>query len=173
MNQPLLFSRKPATRYRAFSLIEVVVSLGIVSFCLINLLALSVLGLEAMSNASQQSGASNCLQQISTTLQNAVPNSSGAYQATYGLTNFSWSLNGQTNTTTLSNLSVDGLPSTNVPDQRLIAHVEIDSPTNANLPGSALVSVAWPNRAKWNTTTKSWSNAQGSVSCYVIFLPGQ
>ena len=166
-------SQKPRRRCPAFSLVEVVLALGIVSFCLISLLGLVPVGLKAVSDASQLSGATDCLLQIASTIQNATPNSSGTYEAGLGSTNFSWNLDGKVSTATLSNLSLQGLPTANVSDQRLMAHVEIDAPASAETSGSALISVAWPNRALWNTGTKSWNNAQGSVSACVVFLSGQ
>jgi Tfp pilus assembly protein PilV len=172
MNKPLI-SRRIVASPGAFSLVEVVLALSVVSFSVITLLGLIPIGLKAFNNAAQQAGAANCLRQISSSIQDAVPTGAPKYTANYGLSNFTWNLDGQIQTSTLANLSADGLPTTNAPDERLVAYVEIDSPPAVNTTGTAKISVAWPSRAQWNPATKTWSNAQGSVSTCIVFLPGQ
>ena len=161
---------------RAFSLVEVVLSLGLITFCLTVLMGLIPVGLGAIQNSTQQSGAANCMQEIDDSIRGATTNATGEYQALGLYTNFVWTIGGSTNNYstsagTIQNLSLSGSPTTVTSDQRLAAAVQIDSPASSTNNGTAFVTVAWPKTAQWNTTTMTWSKAQGSVSTWVIFTP--
>jgi hypothetical protein len=70
----------------------------------------------------------------------------------------------------LSSLSMAGTPTNGAVDKRLVARIEIHPPASPTSPGSARISVAWPQNATW---TDKWQNAQGSVSTWLVFLPAQ
>lgn len=152
-------------RARGFSLIEIAVAIGIISFSLVSLVGLLPVGLNSIKTAQEQAGGANCLAQIATSIRTATM-TSGSYQVVGPFSSLSWS---QPNT--LSNISLGGTPTTTLFDQRLAAHVEIKVQPTSSSPGEAFISVAWPNRAAWNVVTNNWTNAQGSISTWLIFSP--
>lgn len=152
---------------RAFSLAEVIIAIGIVAFCVLMLVGLLPVGLQTIKSSREEAGAANCLEQLANSLRSARTNASGQFQITGVYSNLSW-----TSPNLLSNLSVGGVPTTSANDQRLTARVEIKTQPTLTSPGAALVSVAWPSSAKWIGQGKNlWTNAQGSVTSWVIFLP--
>jgi type II secretory pathway pseudopilin PulG len=170
------------TRRRAFTLIEVVLSLGLITFCLTVLMGLIPVGLGAIQNSTQQAGAVNCLEEIDGAIRGATTNanSAGQYQALGMYSSYlSWTNNAKVVNVTFTNsvsgaspyLSLSGSPTAVLADQRLAAAVQITSPATSTSFGSAFITVAWPKTAKWTPQTMTWSNAQGSVSTWVIFTP--
>ncbi|XHR30592.1 MAG: hypothetical protein ACFUZC_08515 [Chthoniobacteraceae bacterium] len=155
----------PSNCTAGFSLVEIVVAIGLISFSLLSLVGLLPVGLNSMKTAQEQAGGANCLAQIATSLRTATV-TSGSYQVVGPYSNLSWS-----EPNTLTNISLGGTPTTTIADQRLAAHVEIKTQPTASSPGEAFISVAWPNRAAWNATTNQWANAQGSISTWLIFSP--
>lgn len=154
-------------RTRGFSLVEVAMAMGIASFCLLATVGLLPVGLDSIRVSREESGAANCLEQIARSLRSATPNSAGGFHSTGGFGELSWS--GATGgSATFDNLSLDGLPADRSAEARLIGHVEI-SPIGSAATGQAMVTVAWPTTATWNTSTKRWENAQGSVTTWVVF----
>lgn len=162
---------KPYRSNLAFSLIEVVVSLSLITFCITVLMGLIPVGLGAIQNSVQRSGAVNSMEQIDTSIRGATTNTSGQYQGMGMYTNLVWKLGGATTNVAFTNLSLSGSPTAVTSDQCLAAEVQLNPPANGTSAGTAIVTVAWPKAAKWNATTMRWSNAQGSVSTWVIFNP--
>lgn len=152
-------------RADGFSLIEIAVAIGIISFSLMSLVGLLPVGLNSMKTAQEQAGGANCLAQIANSIRTATM-TSGSCQVVGPYSGLSWS-----EPNTLTNISLGGTPTATLFDQRLAAHVEIKVQPTASSPGEAFISVAWPNRAAWNAGTNNWSNAQGSISTWLIFSP--
>jgi len=156
----------PSTTARhaaGFSLIEIAVAIGIISFSLVSLVGLLPVGLNSIKTAQEQAGGANCLAQIATTIRTATM-TSGSYQVVGPYAGLSWS-----EPNTLTNISLGGIPTPTLFDQRLAAHVEIKVQPTTSSPGEAFISVAWPNRAAWDAVTNKWTNAQGSISTWLIF----
>jgi len=154
----------------AFSLVEVTLAIGVFSFCLISLVGLMPVGLTAVKSAHEEAAAVNCLSYLATSIRKAGADVSGTNYVALGCfsNSLSWSLGGSDFATTLSPLSMGGTPAATGFDQRLVARVEIHPPAGPATPGSARISVAWPQSATWTT---NWQNAQGSVSTWLVFLP--
>ncbi|HSI83823.1 MAG: hypothetical protein ACAI35_10560 [Candidatus Methylacidiphilales bacterium] len=151
---------------RAFSLVEVAIAIGVVVFCIFALVALLPVGLDTMKSTREESGAAVCLEQISTAFRHARVNGTSQYQARSPYSGLSW-----TSPNTMTNISLGGLPSAHPMDQRLCAYVEVKAMPSATSPGVVFVSVAWPNRAQWNSAETNWTNASGSVSTWLYFIP--
>ena len=66
----------PSRVNAAFSLVEVTIAVGIVSFCLIAVLGLLPTGLKAVKNANEQAAAANALNAIADTLRTATSTNS-------------------------------------------------------------------------------------------------
>lgn len=152
-----------------FSLVEVVLALGIVSFCLVSIFGLLPVGLRSVKNSTEQAGAGNVLTLIASSIRNATTNSSGFYSITNYARPVTWSTGDPTTIEMLafSNLGLNG----NVENGagRFNARVVITPPTSRGAPGTAEISVAWPVVAEYGTT--NWTKADGCVSTVIKFLP--
>ena len=153
----------------AFSLVEVTLAIGIVSFCLVALLGLIPVGLTAVKTAREEAAAGNCLNYLAAAIRKARADSTGTNYVVLGA--FSnvlfWSEGGPNCNATLSSISLGGTPASNAIDKRLVARIEIQPPANSTSTGLARISVAWPQNATWTT---SWQNAQGNVCTSLVFL---
>lgn len=87
MNQRIPFFTKPfRDRVSAFSLIEVTLSLGIIAFALVTLLALVPLGVKSNQLSAEETRATFLLSTIEADLRNADP--LGSQSAMFGITQF-------------------------------------------------------------------------------------
>lgn len=154
-------------RNSGFSLVEVVLALGIVSFCMVSVVGLLPVGLSSVKNGTDESAASTAFLRVASAIRGAT-NTNGAYVANGSFSNITWSLNGAT-TTNLISLSSNGDITTTDPKFR--AFIEMVAPDGNGGPGHARLSVAWPAQAQWQNG--AWTNAQGSVSSAIIFLSQQ
>lgn len=169
------FAQRSARPFAGFSLIEVTIALGLISFCLIALLALLPAGLRNVKETRERIAGASCIEKIAASIRNASLSTTPAntYHAVGGYTNLTWSIGGAPVTGTFTNISLTGDPASAVADQRLVAYVKVVPPANGVSSGSALITVAWPNRATWNAGSSKWSNAIGSLSTWMIFTPQQ
>ncbi|XHR31005.1 MAG: type II secretion system protein [Chthoniobacteraceae bacterium] len=165
-----LYSYRKTILRRGFTLAEIAVTLGIVSFCLISVVALIPVGLNAVRTAREEAAAVKCMEQISESIRGASL-SNGKYQALGIYSDMTWKLGDSALTFTKNDLSMEGISTSITADQRQAYCVRIQPPADMHSTGTALISVAWPNRASWNTSTMNWSNAQGTLSTWIIFLP--
>lgn len=160
----------------AFSLVEVTVALGIASFCLIAIVGLLPVGLNSVSNAREEAAAAVVMEQMASAIRNASSvgaANAGSYVALAPYTNLVWTNGGPSLTMNFTDLSRGGVPGAQGVNQRLRACVQITPASSLTAASSALVSIAWPVQAQWNPASNTWSNAQGSVSTWLIFLPRQ
>lgn len=154
-------------RRRGFSLVEVVLALGLVSFCLLAVTGLLPTGLRSVQNANEEAAATNALNRIGSAIRNATTEDGMAYSAGGGFEQMAWRLDGTSKT--FSGIPINNGGLRDEVDKRFAAHVELVSPANASSAGHARVSLAWPASAKW--TSGKWEGASGSVSSGIIFLP--
>jgi len=157
-------------RVAAFSLVEVTLSLGIAAFCLLAVVGLLPVGLGTLKSSREEAAATRVLEQIACSLRSATADTNGKYTAQGLYPELQWSAAAPA-TVTLDDLDLSGLPTTDPLAKRLVAHVEIQPPASDHATATALVAVAWPNRAAWNETTGAWTNAEGSTSTWIIFRP--
>ena len=159
---------RAATR-SAFSLAEVVIALGVVSFALVAIFGLLPAGLKTVKNANEQAAAANVLGAIADAVRNASTNGSATtYSNSIAGQGIGYTLGVTTPTTnTLNNLTLEG--ASNSISARLKAVVLITPPLSTTIPGSALISVAWPAQAVWGGAT--WTKHDGFVTSGIQFLP--
>jgi uncharacterized protein (TIGR02598 family) len=163
------------TRKRSdgFSLVEVVVAIGVVAYAIFGVLGLLPVGIKGFQNATCEAAGSDVLNSLSVALRSA--------QTTNG-TNFDWSFNGTTcsyivggskTTNGWSTLSLEGGSSINSFYRQLTAVCIVTPPSSPNGAGSAVLSVAWPAAANpaFNGTNLTWSRSQGSLTLPIRFLP--
>lgn len=176
-DRPVVGSMKKALKKRCagFSLVEVALALGLVSFCLLALVGLLPMGLGTIKTSTNEAAAINCLEQIAGSIRGSTVQASGTddhhYQASGAYKNLAWSLGGTEFSATLSNLSASGFPDSDTSEQRFTAHIQIKPPADAFSTGTASISVAWPVQATWNSTKSDWQNAQGAVHTWLVFSP--
>jgi len=151
---------------RGFTLAELVIAIGVATFCLVALVGMLPVGFNVMKAAREETAAAHCLEQIANSLRTATRDGDGAWHSAGLFPDLSW-----TSANELSNLSLGGMPTASPSEQRLAAHIEIMNAPAAGSPGQALISVAWPHTARWMQAENRWSHAQGSVSTWLIFLP--
>ncbi len=163
---------KSKPSYGGFSLVEVVVALGIVSFCLVVLISLMPVSLKSVRDARKYAAASSAIQKIGVAIREA-PGAANQYMAIGNYSNLVWNVGASSSVNfTWTNISLSGDPVTGSAPA-VVAHVNLVPPTSLVSPGPAQISVAWPPSAVWNTASDNWNNAQGSVSEWMIFVPKQ
>lgn len=157
------------SRSSAFSLVEIALALGLFSFCLVGILGLLPVGLNNVKILREESAAVKTLEHITYAIRGGTLRS-GTFQAGGDFSDIVWEEGNGLNLT-ISDLSLSGLRTPSEIDQRMTATIEILPQSNPDMPVNALVSVAWPSNAQWNSTKASWDNAEGSLSTWMIFLP--
>lgn len=156
-----------------FSLVEVVVAIGVVAYAVFGVLGLLPVGIKGFQNATCESAGSDVLSSLSVALRSA--------QTTNG-TNFDWSFNGTAcsytvggskTTNAWSTLSLEGASSATFLYRQLAAVCIVTPPPSPDAEGSAILSVAWPAAANpaFNGTNFTWSRSQGSLTLPIRFLP--
>jgi len=157
---------------RAFSLVEVVLALGLVSFCLIAVLGLMPVGLKVVKNANEQAAAATVLSSITRSIRSATTSDNSVFNWTYNGTNFTYTVGSSTpNVVTIDNLNFEGRTDSVSP--RLKVRVEFAPPSSLTSCGQGTISVAWPTQADptWDGATKAWKKAEGSLTTSIQFLP--
>lgn len=163
---------------RAFSLVEVTLALGIVSFALVSVLGLLPVGLRSIKNANEQAGAANVLNAIAASLRAATasPGNPADYASGFSGKPITYSV-GSTATNEISweDLNLDGSAATAQSPKRLSAILNITAPASLTAPGNAVISVAWSAQANpvWDGTMQTWTKADGSITSGIQFLPRQ
>lgn len=152
----------------AFSLVEVVLALGIVSFCLLAIVGLLPVGLKAVKNANEQAAAANVVGGIAEALRKASSTNGNNFAATFAGQPITYALGNVTSSTNQwTDLDLNG--TSDATGKRLSARLEILKQPTATEPGRAFISVAWPAQATW--TNQTWTNAEGSLTSSIQFLP--
>src|SRR5215217_2510422 len=137
----------PLRSHRAFSLVEVVIALGLVTFCLLAVTGLLPVGLKSVKNANDEAAATNALTQIGSAIRNATTENGTRYSATGSYQDLEWDLGGSPGGTPkafpdiLIGLSGQSSATTTGLDARYRARVEIISPASATEPGHARVTI--------------------------------
>jgi len=168
LDVPLASGR--AFRFPAgFSLVEVVLALGIISFAVVALLGLLPAGLSAQRQATSRARCVQVLSALSDTargiyVQTSTNETTGEITKT---TNFPHPLEGITPGTagaTTYALLGNGMVTNSGDDVRGRIYIRQDAPQNDVIP--IYISVAWPASA--SRSNGSWSTAQGAVESLVF-----
>lgn len=155
---------------QGFSLVEVVMAVGIVSICLLSIVALLPVGLKSVQNANEQAGAAQILNGIAESLRNARLSNS-TYVFSYAGKNATYTLGGASGNLTWTNLTLLG--TTNDVFKRVKAQLDYTPPASISSAGRATVSVAWTAQTAnltWSSSNNTWSNADGSLTSGLVFL---
>jgi len=160
---------------KAFSLVEVVLALGIVSFALLAVVGLLPAGLKSVKNANENAGAANVLQAIAATVRSATPINSTNFTSRFADKDVTYSLGGITTNFMWTDLTLEGAPEgANVfsSPKRLSARLDIYPAASVGA-SRAVISVAWSAQGNpvWDQNTQLWTKSEGSVTSGIQFLP--
>lgn len=157
----------------AFSLVEVVLAIGIFSFALLAVVGLLPVGLKSVKNANEEAAAANVVARISNALRQASSRDGINYENRFAQTSFGYAVGGAATNFGWTNLNMDAYTTSGIDSPRLVARLEILQPPTASAPGEAVITVAWPAVAnpQWDTSTRQWSRAEGSVTSAIQFRP--
>lgn len=162
---------RPGNRARrAFTLVEVTLALGMVTFCLLGLVGLLPLGLTSVKTSRDGAAALNSLIQMSDAIQGAQAGNGGSFKGAGQFSNLEWKVGGP-QVADVTKLSALGFPSGAATDDRFVSHVVITPPSQPTSTGTAAITIAWPSQATWDTASGQWKGAQGSVRTWLVFLP--
>lgn len=158
-----------------FSLVEVTVAIGIVSFALLAVVGLLPVGLKSIKSATEQSAAANTLTALAESLRSAQSTDGTNYSFAFGGSTKDFKL-GETNLPpwTWTNLDLGG--ATNTANRRIAARLEIRETPSADgsTPGRASVSVAWSAHPGLTYGTNGrWENADGQMVSGLQFYVGR
>jgi type II secretory pathway pseudopilin PulG len=154
---------------RAFSLVEVVVALGVVSFSLVAVVNILPAGLESQKQALDQSFATQALSRVSGALQGVYVEKDNAGLPTGNL-KFPPPLENLAIGDTEEFYYLLGNGSLTTTNERTaVGRLRIEQRAKTNSLQPVYVSVAWPARAVFNS---KWTKAEGSQSTmFYINLP--
>ena len=157
----------------AFSLVEVTLAIGIVSFALLAVVGLLPVGLRSVKNANEQAAAANVMNAIGDALRTASSTDLATFTNSFAGQTISYITNGSATSVTWTNLTLDGSVETAASPKRLSAVLIITPPTSLSVLGRATVSVAWSAQANptWNTANQTWTKSEGSLTSGIQFLP--
>lgn len=155
---------------KGFSLVEVALSLGVITFCMVALIGLMPVASGTLREADLRSGASDILRRIAAGIRNAAPNAQGRFQM-IGLGNLgkiTWGADGQSIAPTNGTLTRHGSPAPSSASSYAY-RLEITPPDSADPAslGHAVIRIAWPETADWGGG--KWLNAQGNEESLILF----
>lgn len=147
-----------------FSLVEVTISLGIISFCILSIFALLPVGMTTIQDSKDRRNAVEVMNGLAGEFLTAEGDSSApSYRLSGSLSNISWQIGGGVVTESFAQI-VD-----NPQTEELKVWLEIAPPVDKWSCGAARISVAWPASAL--RAGSAWEGAKGSVHTIVYFNP--
>jgi len=166
-------NRNPASkkeRSQGFSLVEVVITLGLVTFCLVAILGMLPQSLNVVQDANREAEASRLLKQLATGIQAAYRDGDGRFHMLDAdpNTDISW-VAGEAKFVHTGYLSVSGENRPGATDADFTWRLELVPPPNNWSSGQAVLRIAWPSTAQWGSG--QWMSASGAVRSLVLFRP--
>lgn len=158
-----LHPSKICKKSRAFTLVEAVVALGVISFSLVAVVNVLPAGLESQKQAVDQSFGTHALSRVTEGLRGVRRDSSGKLEFLAPVR----SVNVSPGQTTLYLLGNGELTSNAA---RAVGRVQINQLARTGNLQPVHVSIAWPARAEFVNST--WTKAEGSASTFLyLTLP--
>jgi Tfp pilus assembly protein PilV len=175
-----LYDRRRRVEVRGFSLIEVVLAVGVLAFAILPIIAFLPIGLTNYKGSVWSAKAAQAASEIATCVQLATPLSTSGTTYT-ALAPFNTNANGSTNITwspsTVSPATAthygpiyfdeNGIPTTSNSSARLVAMIAITPPTSVTpfTPGTAYIYVGWPGAGgstiTWSSNVVTYPNELG------------
>jgi len=143
----------------AFSLVEVVIAMGVAAFCLVAMLGLIPTGVKSVKAATDQTGATTVLDQVVTDLRSTPVGSNSS--PTFGISLPSVGTPSATSSTNLIFSETGSMVLSNDFNARYVAAITLSN--SSAFITTALIQVRWPSVA-------SSSNALGTVETVSTIL---
>lgn len=176
------FSLQAETRrsHSGFSLVEVAIAIGILSFCLIAILGLFPTGMQVMSRTTEEARGMQTLAALAASIRSASSTNQVDYTAAAPFTNLTWQVGGsRIDQTFYVTEEAQVANSAGDPGVRQSIFLSLVPPVGNFSPGTAYVGVAWPAAAAvtaWQApaatdqaAAPTLSKEKGYVSTTVIF----
>ncbi len=160
-------------RLSGFSLVEVVVAIGIASFALLAVVGLLPVGMKSAQTAREQAAAASVMNSIANALRYAETTNGTVYSNSFAGQGIAYTIGGAAMTVAWDTLDLNGRVVDSA-STRLKVRLVLAPPVNSMTPGQALISIAWPAQApnlKWDNN--KWTNASGHLTTGIQFLPKQ
>lgn len=156
-----------------FSLVEVVVAIGVVAYAIFGILGLLPVGIKGFQNATCEAAGADVLSALSVALRSAQTTNGTNFDWSFSGTNCHYIVGGSFVSNNWSSLSPEGVSVPNPLYRQLCAVCIVTPPASSCGEGSAVLSVAWPASANpvWNNATLTWSRSQGSLTLPIRFVP--
>lgn len=159
-----------------FSLVEVTLSIGIISFALLAVVALLPVGLKSLKNSAEQAAGAEVLQGLSEALRHAATDDGTNYAVVFNNTTNTFTADGGASEVwSWNNLSLEGV--NDFSNRRVVARLKILKAPSADRlhAGRAVASVAWSamGNPTFDSDTHSWTGAEGTLTVPLQFLPGR
>lgn len=166
---------KPArSKDAGFSLIEVMIALGIVAYMISAVMGLLPSGMKAFRDADERGEASGVVNAVAESIRASV-------RDTNDPSKFTWCFNGSSNSFTVGGaavvtgwnaLTLETGAAANLP--RLNVAVRLTPPATQTGEGTAVITAAWPTNAtlSWSGSDPVWSRGAGSLTLSIRFLTG-
>lgn len=152
----------------AFSLVEVVVALGISVFCIISIFALLTGGSQIMKQSWERSSAVDLIAVSSDSIRSATADANGVMCTPPPFAFLKWKVGGTAFSTNFYFDRMNRMVFT--PGEGLfVMHVEFTPPQDRFHPGNVRLSTSWPSSSKW--MGQGWTNSFGSVDSWMALVP--
>lgn len=161
--------------YRGFSLVEVTMAIGIVSFALLAIVGLIPVGLKSVKDSREHAAVANALDALANRIRNAGSEDERNYSTVFSGQEIAYEINGSPVQVKWNDLVLEGEENSGR-SRRLVAQLSLTPPmadaqgtvTNA---GCATICLAWGAQADPHWDGDSWSRVEGFISTSLRFLP--
>lgn len=157
----------------AFSLVEVMIALGIISFCVISVFGLLPVALKSMRDANDRRAAIEIMNRLAGDVL-ALSNAESKYRssgASVPTDNLSGDYADTSITASGRKLFYENADGKRADKQNAnyTGVIDVTAPVGGFGLGVVSISVAWPASATTNNSVSGWTNALGSVNTVVYF----
>lgn len=161
------------SRSGGFSLVEVVVAIGVVAYAVFGVLGLLPVGIKGFQDSTCEAAGADVLSGLSVALRSAQTTNGTNFDWSFSGTSCQYTVGGSPVYSTWSTLSLEGVPLNNCLYRQLSAVCIVTPPASTSGEGSAVLSVAWPAAANpvFNRANLNWSGSQGSLTLPIRFVP--
>lgn len=152
----------------AFSLVEVAVAVGLVTFAMVALFGLLPTGLQSIRESKGQANASLGIERLALSLRQAEEDGAGRMVAAAP---FGGEIEWEASPVNIGFLlDESGRPTDNAAVARLTVRVDLYPPSTPFGKTRAMIRMAWPAAAEWEADREVWTKADGSVESWVAWL---
>ena len=156
-----------------FSLVEVVIAIGVVAVAIFGVLGLLPVGVRDFRNTTCEAAGADVLGSLAVALRAAQTIDSSNFDWNFSGRNCRYTLGGAGVSNAWSSLTLEGESPGNSFYGQLCAVCIVTPPRSPTDEGAAVLSVAWPAAANpvFNGATLRWSRSQGSMTLPIRFVP--